>query len=110
MMLYTSTPRLQREDRVLEGNLNYTQLWDGVSDGFRLLMVHLGDRESGPLIALLSLAPGWNWPDWRTGTPISPRAPAHSHRSDTFRMAVADQPDQFKDGPKWLGDRDFLLM
>jgi hypothetical protein len=60
----------------------------------------LGDRATGPTITLIT---------YPQGAPHY-RGSAHSHRSDTFRMAVGSGNEQFRDSPKWLGHGDFVLM
>jgi hypothetical protein len=103
-MLRSRAPMLEVADGVVEGSFSYPQIWQQTNDRVRLVWMGIGDPMTGPVVSLFSFAPGSNF------GPGTPRAPAHSHRSDTFRLAVGNQPNQFKDGPRWLGEGDFLLM
>jgi hypothetical protein len=60
----------------------------------------LGEQATGPVVLLAA------YPE---GASVF-RSPAHSHRSDTFRMAVGPGAQQFRDGARWLGHGDFHLM
>jgi hypothetical protein len=59
----------------------------------------LGDPTTGPSILLVT------YPE---GAPLR-HSPAHSHRTDTFRVAVGPGAQQFKHGARWLGHGDFVL-
>jgi hypothetical protein len=99
-MLHTRSAKFHTAEGVLEGSLSYPQMWnDGENGAACLTYVGMGDHLSGPAVALFNFAPG-----------AALRGFAHSHRTDTFRIAIGDQPNQVKDGPRWLGHGDFLLM
>jgi hypothetical protein len=60
----------------------------------------MGDPVTGPSVLLV------DYPAGASGY----RSPTHSHRTDSFRVAVGPGAEQFRDGARWLGHGDFLLM
>jgi hypothetical protein len=94
-------PRVTGENTTpLDGGFPESTQWPlPFRGGGNVATFTLGDQATGPVV-LLAVYP--------KGAPLS-RGKAHSHRSDTFRMAVGPHHQQFKFGAKWLGHGDFLL-
>jgi hypothetical protein len=84
----------------LDGGFSESAKWPVTNREGKIVTFAMGDRATGPVVHLAA------YPE---GAPVY-RSQAHSHRSDSFRMAVGPGAEQFKDGAKWLGHGDFLLM
>jgi hypothetical protein len=84
----------------LEGGFSDSATWPVNNREGKIATFALGDQATGPVVHLAA------YPE---GAPVY-RTKAHSHRTDSFRLAVGPGAEQFKDGPKWLGHGDFLLM
>jgi hypothetical protein len=107
-MLHSTMSVLVGDDGAVDGDFHYPQVWRGSSNSpyGRNLYIMMGDRISGPVLWLSSHAPtteGW-------GPGLGVRTPAHSHRSDTYRIALGAHPEQLKENAKWLGHGDYSLL
>jgi hypothetical protein len=81
----------------IDGAFSESAGWPVQFQGGKAATFSMGDQATGPSILLVDGDPGY-------------RSQAHSHRSDTFRMAVGPGGQEFKVGATWLGHGDFLLM
>jgi hypothetical protein len=69
----------------------------------------MGDPGIGPVVTALTKVPG-SVPGL-TDDLIEDRSQlSHFHRSDVFRMAIGDEPDQINHAGKHLGPNDFFVM
>src|SRR5262249_9193704 len=94
------------EDGLVEGHYHYPQAWKASTHAptGRNLYLLMGDPAFGPVLWLASLGPTAD--GWAGG----PRTPAHSHRTDSFRVALATDPEQVKSNSAWLGEGEYALV
>ena len=91
--------------KVLEGNVAFPHRWLAMTpdDAYREAPFLLGDDEVGPIARILSFPPGIK------SVRSSGRAYSHHHRTDTFRIVLAPQPEQTRISGRWLGYGEFVL-
>jgi hypothetical protein len=88
------------EKAALDGGFPESAVWPIDYKEGKAATYSMGDPVTGPNVLLV------DYPAGASGY----RSPTHSHRSDSFRVAVGPGAQQFRDGARWFGHGDFLLM